>query len=349
MVTGTKAIWVESLARNFPTALDLMERAIRDCTDDLWHANVWEVPDPDTAREVRGSDGNLVTDRGTRRALVQLYSTPWAIAWHALERLDFMLTGGFVPWTIWPGFEGRTGFTSAPARSVWESPYGGLDVTTISEPWSRTDLVRIHGVRARARRRHARGAHRRTSRNTPWPKGRALRRPSDGQARPCDRARVADPAVHHVISMVAWPRRRETGSLTRSFELGVAVRQHRRGASLRRHREVGAWVDRSIDRRRLPKPENAHARPGRRAVSSVAPLAPSRSRCQRVSPWRTSPMSPSAMSNGSSFRTMVGRSSRWPHCRAASGRRHTATASEVRIWCCASAPSPKASRPIEQP
>jgi hypothetical protein len=137
------SIWVESLGGNFQTAFDLMEAAVRDCTEQLWHANMWDVPDPDAASEVRGRDGNLVTDATERHELVQLYSTPWGIAWHALERLDFMLTGGFVPWEIWPGFEGRTGFTAPPVRSVWESPYGGLDITTISEPWSRADLLRF--------------------------------------------------------------------------------------------------------------------------------------------------------------------------------------------------------------
>ena len=135
------AIWIDSLGRNFQRAFDLMEAAVRDCTDELWQSSMWEVPDNDAAREVRGPAGNLVTDAAERHALLQLYATPWAVAWHALERLDFMFTGGFVPWEIWPGFAGRTGLTPPPVRSVWASPYGGLDITTISEPWSRADLL----------------------------------------------------------------------------------------------------------------------------------------------------------------------------------------------------------------
>lgn len=135
------SIWVEILESNLRGALDLMEAAVRDCTDELWHVPMWAVPDPSPDSEVRRPGGELVTAAAARRTLVQLYATPWAIAWHALERLDFMLTGGLVAWEIWPGFEGRTGWTPAPARSVWDGPFGGLDVTTLSEPWTRADLL----------------------------------------------------------------------------------------------------------------------------------------------------------------------------------------------------------------
>ena len=135
------SIWVEILDGNLHRALDLMEAAVRDSTDELWSTPMWEVLDPPPDGEVRGPAGDVVTDPSARHALVQLYATPWAVAWHALERFDFMLTGGFVPWEIWQGFRGRTGWTPPPARSVWDRPYGGLDVTTLSEPWSRADLL----------------------------------------------------------------------------------------------------------------------------------------------------------------------------------------------------------------
>src|SRR2546423_15562561 len=104
-------MWVESLGGNFQQALGLMEAAIRDCPDELWQANMWEVPDD--AAEVRSVDGNLVTDPAERHALVQRIGQPWGVAWHALEILDFKLTGGTVPWgpdpQPWSRFEGRTG------------------------------------------------------------------------------------------------------------------------------------------------------------------------------------------------------------------------------------------------
>ena len=135
------SIWVEVLETNVHRALGLLEAAVRDCTDELWHTPMWAVPDPPHERDVRGPAGDLVTDPGGRHDLVQMYAAPWAISWHALERFDFMLTGGFVPWRIWEGFEGRTGWTPEPVRSVWDRPYGGLDITTLSEPWSRQDVL----------------------------------------------------------------------------------------------------------------------------------------------------------------------------------------------------------------
>jgi hypothetical protein len=74
---------------------------------------------------VRGSDGNLVTDPAERHALVQRNGTAWGVAWHALEILDAKLTGGFVPWETWPRFGGK----------------GIDDITTLSKPWSRADLL----------------------------------------------------------------------------------------------------------------------------------------------------------------------------------------------------------------
>jgi hypothetical protein len=114
------SIWGEVLGSAAHRAFDLMAAAVRDCTDELWRAPMWDATqDGDDPR----------------------HATPWAISWHALERLDFMRTVGFEPWEIWPGFEGRTGFTPPPVRSVWEPPYGGLDITTLSEPWSRADIL----------------------------------------------------------------------------------------------------------------------------------------------------------------------------------------------------------------
>src|SRR5439155_4297549 len=123
-IRDVSSTWVASLGPNFQTALDLMEAAVQDCTDELWQANMWEVP-VDTDAEVRGPDGNLVTDPAKRRALAQRYGQPWYIAWHALEVLDANLTGYFVAWEPWSAFGGK----------------GIEDTTTLSTPWSRADLL----------------------------------------------------------------------------------------------------------------------------------------------------------------------------------------------------------------
>ena len=137
------SVWVESLGGRFQRAFDLMEAAVRDCTDELWVASMWEAPDDDAPREMRGPDGNLVTDPAERNALVQRYGTPWGVAWHALERLDFLLTGGFVPWEIWPPLAERLAAGTAAAESAAPGVHGhtGLDILTMSPPWSRSELL----------------------------------------------------------------------------------------------------------------------------------------------------------------------------------------------------------------
>jgi hypothetical protein len=137
------SIWVESLGRRFQRAFDLMEAAVGDCTDELWQANMWEVPDDDPAREVRGHDGNVVTDPAERHALVQRYGTPWGVAWHALERLDFLVTGRFAPWEIWPPLAERLadGTAAAFPAAAGVSGHTGLDILTMPTPWSRSDVL----------------------------------------------------------------------------------------------------------------------------------------------------------------------------------------------------------------
>jgi len=119
------SIWVESLHRSFDEALGMLAGAIRDCTDELWESSMWEVDAPDADHPVCGPDGQLVTERAERRALVQARSTPWCVAWHALECLDYDLTGELAPWAPPPPFAGHPHwlFTALPAA------------------WSRSDLL----------------------------------------------------------------------------------------------------------------------------------------------------------------------------------------------------------------
>ena len=119
------SIWVESLGRNFEHALDLLGSAIRDCPAERWESSMWDVPAPDANWDLHGPDG-LVTDPDARRALVQRWSTPWAVAWHALEVLDYDLNGDFAPWDPPPVFAGK-----AHWRDVFSLPSG----------WSQTDLA----------------------------------------------------------------------------------------------------------------------------------------------------------------------------------------------------------------
>lgn len=120
------SIWVESLGRNFESALGLLESAIRDCTDELWEASTWEVPARDADADLAGPNGTLVTDHVARHALVQRHSTPWSIAWHALEVLDYEGAGEFAPWAPPPPFTGK---------AHWR------ELTTLPSAWLRAEML----------------------------------------------------------------------------------------------------------------------------------------------------------------------------------------------------------------
>jgi hypothetical protein len=140
------SVWVESLGRSFDQALDLLESAVRDCPEELWESNLWDVP-ASSVREVRGSDGALTSDPAAIEALLPLLQregTPWGVAWHALERLDFILTGGFVPWEVWPPLAARIASGSAaalPPAPGFEGRHTGLDLTTLTPPWTREEVT----------------------------------------------------------------------------------------------------------------------------------------------------------------------------------------------------------------
>jgi len=130
------SIWVESLGRTFDQALDRLAAAVRDCTDDLWEARMWEVPADVFGPAPPGPDGTPVTDPAARHALAQRRATPWSVAWHALEVLDYDLTGEFGPWAPPPPFAGN--------------PHWLL--TRLPAPWTRSELlVYLDYCRTRAR------------------------------------------------------------------------------------------------------------------------------------------------------------------------------------------------------
>ncbi len=93
---------------------------MRDCPDELWQANMWELPEP-SGEGMRDADGNLVTDPAERHALVALAQwngQPWGVAWHALEILEYNLTAYFVEWEPWSGFGGKRHWPEIPL-SAW--------------------------------------------------------------------------------------------------------------------------------------------------------------------------------------------------------------------------------------
>jgi hypothetical protein len=109
------SIWVESLGRSFEQALDLLAAAVRDCTDELWETTMWHVPATDPAQR-----------RTLAQRWVQRWATPWSVAWHALEVLDYDLTGEFGPWAPPPPFIGHP---------HWR------DLTSLPAAWSQSEML----------------------------------------------------------------------------------------------------------------------------------------------------------------------------------------------------------------
>ena len=60
---------------------------------------MWEVPTDLFGPDPPGPDGKPMVDAETRCTVVQRRLTPWSVGWHALECLDYDLTGEFGPWS----------------------------------------------------------------------------------------------------------------------------------------------------------------------------------------------------------------------------------------------------------
>jgi hypothetical protein len=124
------SIWVESLGRSLSQALDLLAGAVRGCTDELWEASMWRVPAPGADHRFLGADWKPATDPAERGALVERWvrrrSTPWSVAWHALEVLDYDLNGEFGPWAPPPPFSGHP---------HWR------DLPSVAAAWSRSEML----------------------------------------------------------------------------------------------------------------------------------------------------------------------------------------------------------------
>lgn len=120
-----ESVWVESVGRSLDEALEMLAAAVGDCPDELWTASMWSVRAAEIVGDVRDVDGRPVTDPAERDALVQRWSAPWSVAWHALEVLDYDLAGGLDGWVPPPPFAGKP---------HWQM-FASLPV-----PWSRSEI-----------------------------------------------------------------------------------------------------------------------------------------------------------------------------------------------------------------
>lgn len=123
-------IWVDSITMGFEEAFGLLGAAVRDCPDRLWGSSMWEVPAPAPGSRFIRQDWTEIADASENAVLarrwVERYSSPWSVAWHALEVADYDLNGDFAPW--------------APPPPFTEHPHW-RDLATLSEPWSRSQIL----------------------------------------------------------------------------------------------------------------------------------------------------------------------------------------------------------------
>jgi len=106
-VGSVGSVWAESVRWSLDDAIGLLGAAVRDCPDDLWCAPMWRVQSSEIVGEVYDGDGIAITDAEQRDARIQRWSQPWSVAWHALEVLDYDLTGELAAWAPPPPFAGH--------------------------------------------------------------------------------------------------------------------------------------------------------------------------------------------------------------------------------------------------
>jgi uncharacterized protein (TIGR03086 family) len=90
--------WQGAVLQTYQSSLSLMERALRDCPDELWRASLWAVPPPQSGEPLRSPDGTVDPDPEVQERLRQGGSAVWNVAYHALWHLDYDISGGFGPW-----------------------------------------------------------------------------------------------------------------------------------------------------------------------------------------------------------------------------------------------------------
>jgi hypothetical protein len=120
-----ESVWVQSVGRSLDEALELLAAAVRDCPDGLWQEPMWQVRASEIIGEVHDVGGRPVTDPDQRVALVQRWSAPWSVAWHALEVLDYDLAGERDAWAPPPPFAGKP---------HWQM------FTSLTVPWSQAQI-----------------------------------------------------------------------------------------------------------------------------------------------------------------------------------------------------------------
>lgn len=119
------SVWGLSVRGGLDQALALLADVVRNCPDELWQVPMWRVDAAEIVGAVRDVDGHAVTESAQRETLVQRWSTPWSVAWHVLEVLDYDLTSELDVWAPPPPFAGKP---------HWQT------FTSLPVPWSKADI-----------------------------------------------------------------------------------------------------------------------------------------------------------------------------------------------------------------
>ena len=122
------SIWVESVGAALDDALITLALAVGVCEGEAWESSMWPVAAGSLDHlPLDGPGGEPVTDPEARLALAQRFSSPWCVAWHALEVVDYDLTGELDPW---PG----------PPPPFAGHPHW-RDFTSLPRPWQQDEIL----------------------------------------------------------------------------------------------------------------------------------------------------------------------------------------------------------------
>lgn len=87
-------VWAECLADRYEQVIELLERALVECPDELWERSVWQVRVTDRhAWPIKAGIGEGLPDDER----LQLHSSFWFSAYHALLALHQYLDGALAP------------------------------------------------------------------------------------------------------------------------------------------------------------------------------------------------------------------------------------------------------------
>lgn len=116
------SMWAEAVGRSLGHTLDQLAAAVRDCPGHLWEAPMWAAVPLPVDHQFLDQQWKPVTEPGQRATLAARWlerrATPWSVAWHALETLDYDLNGEFTPWAPPPPFAGHPHWRDLPHLPV---------------------------------------------------------------------------------------------------------------------------------------------------------------------------------------------------------------------------------------